>query len=784
MEAMAGDKFLQKFRLYETRSKFYLIGRDKTRTLWRVLKIDRMEPTELEIEEDHTSYTENECQELLWRIHEGNRLTGGLKFVTKCYGIVGFIKFLGPYYMVLITRRRKVGTICGHEIYSVGKSELIAIPSPIVWPNVAYSRDENRYKRLLCSVDLSKDFFFSYSYNIMRSLQKNITDKNTGQVVYETMFVWNEFLSRAIRNHLKNTTWTVALIHGFFKQSKLSVAGKEFWLTLIARRSRHFAGTRFLKRGVNEKGRVANDVETEQIVFEDTPDEIPHQISSVVQHRGSIPLIWFQETSRLNIRPDIILKPDVDYKTTRLHFENLALRYGNPIIILNLIKTREKKPRESLLRAEFAKAIHYINKGLPDDKRLKFLHMDLSKLSRRKGTNVLSLLNKVASDVLDLTDFLHCEITTSKYEDASSGQGAVANSGDIESIQDQNLCATKLVPLLLQKGVLRTNCIDCLDRTNVAQFAYGLAAVGRQLHVLQLNETPTIELHAPLADDLMDFYERMGDTLAIQYGGSAAHNKIFCEQRGQWKAATQSQEFLRTLQRYYSNAYTDPEKQDSINVFLGHFQPQEGKPALWKLDSDQHYNIGRQGTLTEETGSRSFIKRSLSDGNILCDNTGGPVSDCNVGKNNTSSDLLPMQPLEDIREPSDSAPEISIEPNPCSSTNYSTLSGRHSISEERQNYLRRLGYPELHSSNFLDLDLLSSSGNSCEEEIYERSSLINSPMDVVSIESTTSYSEQGHNDEQGRDDTDLSRSSSQMSDIRDYSDRFAHWVDGGGMLCY
>jgi hypothetical protein len=33
-------------------------------------------------------------------------------------------------------------------------------------------------------------------------------------------------------------------------------------------------------------------------------------------------------------------------------------------------------------------------------------------------------------------------------------------------------------------------------------------------------------LHDPLVDDLMDFYERMGDTLAIQYGGSAAHNKV------------------------------------------------------------------------------------------------------------------------------------------------------------------------------------------------------------------------------------------------------------------
>lgn len=66
--------------------------------------------------------------------------------------------------------------------------------------------------------------------------------------------------------------------------------------------------SRYLKRGVNEKGRVANDVETEQIVFEDVPDGIPMQISSVVQNRGSIPLFWSQETSRLNIKPDIICK--------------------------------------------------------------------------------------------------------------------------------------------------------------------------------------------------------------------------------------------------------------------------------------------------------------------------------------------------------------------------------------------------------------------------------------------------------------------------------------------
>lgn len=82
-------------------------------------------------------------------------------------------------------------------------------------------------------------------------------------------------------------------------------------------------------------------------------------------------------------------------------------------------------------------------------------------------------------------------------------------------------------PPTFQKGVLRTNCIDCLDRTNIAQYAYGLAALGHQLHALGFIDVPRVDLDAPLAVDLMVFYERMGDTLALQYGGSAAHNKVF-----------------------------------------------------------------------------------------------------------------------------------------------------------------------------------------------------------------------------------------------------------------
>lgn len=81
-----------------------------------------------------------------------------------------------------------------------------------------YSWLDVRYKKLLCMVDLTKDFFYSYSYHVMRSLQKNLCDSKTGEVLYESMFVWNEFLTRDIRKHLQNTIWTVALVYGFFKQ--------------------------------------------------------------------------------------------------------------------------------------------------------------------------------------------------------------------------------------------------------------------------------------------------------------------------------------------------------------------------------------------------------------------------------------------------------------------------------------------------------------------------------------------------------------------------------------
>lgn len=749
--------WLQKFKLYETRSKFYIIGRDKNSTRWRVLKIDRLECSELIIDEDPVTYTKDECSELLGRIHEGNRSTGGLMLVTKCYGIVGFIKFLEPYYMILVTKRRQIGTICGHIVYGISESQIITVPHSTVLTNLSNSKDEQRYKRLLSTVDLTKDFFFSYTYHIMYSFQRNLTEGETGEMLYEKLFVWNEFLTRSLRKCLNNTCWTVALVYGFLKQAKIEINGKTFWLTLIARRSRHYAGTRYLKRGVNDKGRVANDVETEQIVFEDEPHGCPKQITSVVQNRGSIPLYWSQEASRLNLRPDIILhKKDSTYQATRLHFENLVKRYENPIIVWNLIKKHEKKPRESTLSAEFANAIEFINRDLPVENRLKYIHWDFHKAFRSKSLNVLAYLEEMADQALQLTGFYYSGITSDLKSDPKQAMVAQkvgvtedcpmaegdkpcttiedgismnqSNSNTHRTLDSSGLvCENKP---LFQKGVLRTNCIDCLDRTNVAQYSYGLAALGHQLFALGLIDVPKVDPDSSLGEALMGLYENMGDTLAFQYGGSAAHNKVFSERRGRWKATTHSQEFFRTLQRYYTNAYLDAEKQDAINVFLGHFQPQQGKPALWELASDQNCNIGHRVADFVNGDPGSSFKRSLSDGNILSPNATG------VSTPVTSQSLRPKLTMTERSQVAEGTLST-LENVDCSveETSYSRF--RQSTTRRQlfndcgrirsQHYSGNAmegGEQEAvegsTNSHFNDFDWLASSGNSCEEDSGER----------------------------------------------------------------
>ena len=94
-----------------------------------------------------------------------------------------------------------------------------------------------------------------------------------------------------------------------------------------------------------------------------------------------------------------------------------------------------------------------------------------------------------------------------------------------------------------QKGILRVNCIDCLDRTNLAQKTTGIHVLGMQIFALGLlprvktflndhsrfeGDDGAFNYHCKIAcvQVLKDMYDHVGNRIANQYGGSAAHNKL------------------------------------------------------------------------------------------------------------------------------------------------------------------------------------------------------------------------------------------------------------------
>ncbi|KAK9915535.1 hypothetical protein WJX75_000406 [Coccomyxa subellipsoidea] len=579
-----GEVALRKFYLYSTIQRIYLVARSKDRQAWRLVKFNRdpVVPTELEAVEDPVTYSEKEMAMLLSQISAGNASHGGIKFEVTADAVVGCFALLEGCYLLLVTKKRLHGSVCGRKVYGIARSQLIPISQKA---DSQASSTERRYKKMMQGIELSKDFLWSYTWPLWRTVQTNMSAELPDSA-YDSMFVWNEFLTRQLRTALGNDRWLTPLVHGFWQQRSLAVLGRALTVTLIARRSRHFAGTRYRKRGVNDAGRVANEVEIEQVVDAgfDWRTGFP-LLASLVQIRGSIPLYWVQDTtsvSPINPKPAIQLQQyDPHYSATRLHFQDLSARYGKPIIVLNLVKSAEKRPRESILQAELARAVAYINKGVPAEDCVRYVPWDFKYYAKLRGGQILSDIAPVMTRSLEETGFFLCAPA------APSSEARRTNTTAWEPEVQR------------QSGILRTNCIDCLDRTNVAQFAAGLSGLGRQLVGLGLAARPNLDPRSSAATQLMAMYESMGNTLARQYGGSGAHAAVFKHQRGDWQAATRVRDKLISLRRAINNGWYDDEKQGAINLFLGHYQPCLGQSELWNLDSDHylHSGLGRRSLL-------------------------------------------------------------------------------------------------------------------------------------------------------------------------------------------
>ncbi|XP_028647144.2 polyphosphoinositide phosphatase [Erpetoichthys calabaricus] len=619
---------VQKLELYETRARYFLVGCNHAETKYRVLKIDRTEPKDLVIIDDKHVYNQLEARELLGRLDLGNRTkigqkgsSGLSKAVTAC-GIVGFVRFLEGYYIVLITKQRKVADIGGHSIYKIEDTNMIYIPNDSV--RITHP-DEARYVRIFQNVDLSSNFYFSYSYDLSHSLQYNLSILKTPcdlkseeiltqnrqdsfdifedeglptQVVFGigsepyAKYVWNEQLWGKVKDTV-HPDWIMYIIHGFCGQSKLLIYGRPVYVTLIARRSSKFAGTRFLKRGANCKGDVANEVETEQIIYDASVMSFTSgSYSSYVQVRGSVPLYWSQDISTMMPKPPIRLDQADPYAhVAALHFDQMMQRFGSPIIILNLVKKREKRKHEKILSEELYPAVTYLNQFLPPQYQIDYIAWDMAKYTKSKLYNVLDRLSWIAENVVKRTGFFvnrpdfYCSTLRPDERWGDLG-GFVTDHGRI------------------QTGVLRTNCVDCLDRTNTAQFMVGKCALAYQLYALGLIDKPKLQFDTDCVRLFEELYEDHGDTLSLQYGGSQLVHRVKTYRKiAPW--TQHSKDIMQTLSRYYSNAFSDADRQDAINLFLQVFQPFENKPHLWELPTDTYLH-------NKNTMHYSYFRRSYT----------------------------------------------------------------------------------------------------------------------------------------------------------------------------
>jgi hypothetical protein len=262
-----------------------------------------------------------------------------------------------------------------------------------------------------------------------------------------------------------------------------------FLLTLISRRSTKRSGLRYLRRGIDDNGNCANTVETEQILSSPTWDRSAIY-RCFVQIRGSIPLYFSQSPYALKPVPILHQSAATNRAAFQRHFDDLRKRYGSIQIALLL----DKHGGEAKIGEEYEQMTRRVNER-KDAPQLGFEWFDFHAECRgMKFENVSRLVNTLQG------------ITKSFGE-------SVIQGGEVR----QN-----------QAGIIRTNCMDCLDRTNVAQSAFAQFMLQQDLE----DEGFEIDLfHDESTQWFNTLWADNGDAISRQYASTAALKGDFTRTR-------------------------------------------------------------------------------------------------------------------------------------------------------------------------------------------------------------------------------------------------------------
>lgn len=384
----------------------------------------------------------------------------------------------------------------------------------------------------------SHSFYFSYDFDITRNLEKRAAFPNTEAPLYtqvDSIFFWNRNL---LQPFLAAGQDSVALpvMQGFVGQrtftvdsnppqiddsardsvelSNLPASGsqatttgiekakeslerrpseKDYTVTLISRRSTQRAGLRYLRRGINQDGFVANMVETEQLLSPTNCDDYS-QVHSFLQIRGSIPLFFMQSPYALKPVPVLQYSEATNRQACQKHFERLAKNYG-AVQIVNLV---EKHGVESTIGMRYENTVDYLNRVTSEEQE-------------STDKNIQSTREPLAFEWFDF----HEACRGMKFENVSLLLSRLRDK--LESFGSTKWADGKLVAK--QKGVVRTNCMDCLDRTNVCQSSFARHMLEAQLRDEGFDMSAQIDQETSWFNTL---WADNGDAVSKQYASTAA----------------------------------------------------------------------------------------------------------------------------------------------------------------------------------------------------------------------------------------------------------------------
>ncbi|XP_022550632.1 phosphoinositide phosphatase SAC8 isoform X3 [Brassica napus] len=130
-----------------------------------------------------------------------------------------------------------------------------------------------------------------------------------------------------------------------------------------------------------------------------------------------------------------------------------------------------------------------------------------------------------------------------------------------------------------QKGVIRSNCIDCLDRTNVTQNYMAQKSLNLQLQ--RIGVLDSAECVSMFEDDYTKFrtiWAEQGDEISLQYAGTYAL-KGDLVRYGKQTVSGAIKDGISAMSRYYLNNFQDGVRQDALDLISGRYTVGTNSPS-------------------------------------------------------------------------------------------------------------------------------------------------------------------------------------------------------------